>query len=193
MLNLPGLIVEGMKETDEEQTFTVSVKEEPPDVDCCLLQKLVSNGRKEAFFTDTPMFGKTVTLRMLRQRYKCQACGKTAYGTIPHMHEDHRITMRCFDYICKNGGRRTWSALAGELGLDPQTVSAIWTRWADAELARVKMATPRWLGLDEIHIKESAPVFTRKLVQRLLIIHGQHHADTRSAGGIFTVSAHRSS
>lgn len=25
MLNLPGLIVEGMKETDEEQTFTVSV------------------------------------------------------------------------------------------------------------------------------------------------------------------------
>lgn len=68
MLNLPGLIVEGMKETDEEQTFTVSVKEEPPDVDCCLLQKLVSNGRKEAFFTDTPMFGKTVTLRMLRER-----------------------------------------------------------------------------------------------------------------------------
>lgn len=169
MLNLPGLIVEGMKETDEEQTFTVSVKEEPPEVDCCLLQKLVSNGRKEAFFTDTPMFGKKVTLRMLRQRYKCQACGKTAYGTIPHMHEDHRITKRCYAYICKNGGKRTWSALAGELGLDPQTVSAIWNRWADAELKAVKMATPRWLGLDEIHIKGRARAVITNIEHRALV------------------------
>jgi len=73
-LNLPGLMIEGKKETDNEHIFTVSVKEAPPVVDCCLLQKLVSNGRKEAFFTDTQMFGKPVTLRMLRQRYKCQTC-----------------------------------------------------------------------------------------------------------------------
>ena len=169
MLNLPDLIVEGMKETADEYIISVTVKEEPPDVDCCLYQKLVSNGRKEAFFTDTPMHGRRVTLRMLRQRYKCQACGKTAYGTIPHMHEDHRITQRCYAYICKNGGKRTWSALAGELGLDPQTISAIWNRWADGELKAVKMATPRWLGLDEIHIKGRARAVITNIEHRALL------------------------
>lgn len=168
-LNLPGLRIEGMKESPEETVFSVAVTEAPPEVDCCLLQRLVSNGRKEAFFTDTQMFGKPVVLRMLRQRYKCQECGKTAYGTIPHMHEDHRITMRCFDYICKNGGKRTWSVLAAELGLDPQTIAAIWNRWADAELARVKMATPRWLGLDEIHIKKRARAVITNIEHRALL------------------------
>lgn len=74
MLNLSGLAVESVKETDEEYLISASVSEDPPDVDCCLLQKLVMNGRKEAFFTDTPMHGKRVLIRMLRQRYKCQAC-----------------------------------------------------------------------------------------------------------------------
>lgn len=54
MLNLPGLVVDGMKESADEYIITVAVKEDPPDFDCCLLQKLVLNGRKEAFFTDTP-------------------------------------------------------------------------------------------------------------------------------------------
>jgi transposase len=169
MLNLSGLAVENVKETEDECVFSVAVSEEPPDVDCCLLQKLVLNGRKEAFFTDTPLYGKRVTLRMLRQRFKCQACGKTAYGSIPHMHEDHRVTQRCYDYIVKNGGKRTWSALAGELGLDPQTVSTIWNRWADAELARVKMDTPRWLGLDEIHIKGRARAVITNIEHRALV------------------------
>jgi transposase len=169
MLNLTGLHVEGMKETDDEYTISVAVQEEPPDVDCCLLQKLVSNGRKEAFFTDTPMHGKQVTLRMLRQRYKCQECGKTAYGTIPHMHEEHRVTKRCYAYICKTGGKRTWSTLASELGLDPQTISGIWKRWADRELAKVKMATPRWLGLDEIHIKGRARAVITNIEHRALL------------------------
>lgn len=169
MLNLPDLVVEGMKETPDEYIISVSVKEEPPDVDCCLLQKLVSNGRKEAFFTDTPMHGRCVRLRMLRQRYRCQACGKAAYGTIPHMREDHRITQRCYEYICKKGAKTTWSAVAQELGLDPQTVSAIWHRWADSELAKVKMATPRWLGLDEIHIKGKARAVITNIEHRALL------------------------
>jgi transposase len=169
MLNLAGLRVESVKETDDEYVFTVAVSEDPPTVDCCLLQELVANGRKEAFFTDTPMHGKRVNLRMMRQRYLCKACRKTAYGNITHMHDDHRITQRCYAYICKNGGKRTWSALANELGLDPQTISGIWNKWADAELAKVKIATPRWLGLDEIHIKGRARAVITNIEHRALV------------------------
>lgn len=169
MLNLSGLAVESVKETDEEYLISASVSEEPPDVDCCLLQKLVLNGRKEAFFTDTPMHGKRVLIRMLRQRYKCQACGKPAYGTIQHMHDDHRVTDRCYAYICKKGAKTTWKALAMELGLDPQTIAAIWHGWADGELAKVKMVTPRWLGLDEIHIKGRARAVITNIEHRALV------------------------
>lgn len=169
MLNLSGLSIESVKEKEDDYLFSVAVSEDPPDFDCCLLQELVLNGRKEAFFTDCTMHGKRVELRMMRQRYKCKACGKPAYGTIPHMHDDHRMTQRCYAYICKNGARRTWAALGDELGLDPQTISKAWNRWADAELAKIKMDTPRWMGLDEIHIKGRARAVITNIEHRALV------------------------
>ena len=169
MLNLSGLAMESVKETEDDYTITVAVSEDPPTVDCCLLQKLVLNGRKEATFTDCTMHGKRVEIRVMRQRYRCQACGKMAYGNITHMHDDHRMTQRCYKYICRHGARRTWSALGDELGLDPQTISKVWNRWADAELAKIKMATPRWLGLDEIHIKGKMRAVITNIEHRALV------------------------
>lgn len=169
MLNLPGLIEEHVKETEDEYVISASVSEDPPAFDCCLLQRLVSNGRKEAFYVDTPIHGKRVTIRLMRQRYRCQECGKGTYGKVLNMHEDHRVTNRCYAYICKHGARRTWKTMAVELGLDPQTIAAIWNGWADVELAKVKMATPRWLGLDELHIKGRARAVITNIEHRALV------------------------
>lgn len=151
MLNLIGITQVGMVETPNAYEIEATAATTAPACDC-LLPKVVSNGRKKVSFIDTPMHGKKVEIVVNRQRYLCQNCRRTHYAEIPHMHERHRMTMRCYAYIAREGTKRSWKALALDLGVDAQTIADVWNRWADGELAKVKVATPDWMGIDELYI-----------------------------------------
>lgn len=151
MLNLDGLKVEKVANWSGDYRVEATVNQAVPTCDCTN-PLVVSNGRKDATFVDTPMHGRRVEIVVKRQRYLCRGCGRTHYANIPHMHSKHRLTLRCYDYIVRNGAKRPWKALGDELGIDPQTVSDIWNGWADAELAKATPETPTWLGIDELYI-----------------------------------------
>lgn len=132
MLNLEGLTQAGLVEGDGQYEITATCSDHPPL--CCLDGEMVRNGTKRVMFMDTPMHGKKVGIWVPRQRWKCKKCGETSYTDIPHMHERHRMTDRLYRYICDNGAKRSWTALAQEIGIDAQTISDIWNKWADAVL-----------------------------------------------------------
>lgn len=103
-------------------------------------------------FFDTPMHGKRVGIWVQRQRYRCKTCSKTHYQRVPHMHVRHDMTKRLVEYIQKNGTERTFAAIAGEIGINVETVRGIWRAHAKLELDRLEPVTPTWMGIDELHI-----------------------------------------
>jgi transposase len=149
MLNLPSLSIEQTAETATQYDFTVTVKSAPPP---CCLDGVVLNGTKKTMFRDLPIHGRHVGIWVNRQRYKCKGCGKTLYQSVPHMHRKHEMTLRLMDYIERNSMDRTFSALAGELGLSEFTVRSIFRLFAKRELAKLEPVTPEWMGLDELYI-----------------------------------------
>ena len=149
MLNLPGLSIEQTAETATQYDFTVKVISSPPP---CCLDGVVLNGTKQTMFRDLPIHGRHVGIWVNRQRYKCRGCGKTLYQSVPHMHRKHEMTLRLVDYIERNSMDRTFSALAGELGLSEFTIRSIIRIFAKRELAKLEPVTPEWMGLDELYI-----------------------------------------
>lgn len=151
MLNLPLLKQIGVTEHPDQYEITVAGTGSLPECKCNS-GSLVRNGTKTASYVDTPMHGKRVSITLRRQRFKCTACGATVYADVEHMHERHRMTHRCYQYICNRGARVSWTAMADEIGIDAQTVADIWNAYADRELAAFTPITPDWLGIDELYI-----------------------------------------
>lgn len=168
MLNLEGLTKVSLVESPGSYVIEATCVTEVPKCDC-LLPHLVSNGRKAVSFIDTPMHGKKVEIVVKRQRYLCRNCGRTHYPDIPHMHAKHRITDRCHAYIANNGAKRSWKALADELGVDAQTISDIWNAWADGELAKINVSTPDWMGIDELFIMGKYRAVITNVRQKALV------------------------
>jgi len=168
MLNLSGLTQVSLTETPGCYEIAATATVTAPVCDC-LLPHLVSNGRRPVTYIDTPMHGRRVEIVVQRQRYLCRNCGRTHYPDIPHMHSKHRITQRCYEYIANNGAKRSWKALADELGVDAQTISDIWNKWADGELAKINVATPDWMGIDELYIMGKYRAVITNVRQKALV------------------------
>lgn len=168
MLNLEGLTQIGLKEGPGQYEIDVTCTAASADCDCNT-PHLVRNGTKRVMFFDTPMHGKKVGIWVNRQRFKCTNCKRTVYPEIPHVHDTHRMTDRLYAYICDNGAKRSWTALAQEVGLDPQSISNIWNKWADAELAKITPVTPNWLGIDELYIMGKYRCVLTNVKERTLV------------------------
>lgn len=151
MLHLKNLIESPAVEMPGQYEIEVTIVGTAPTCGCAT-PNLRKNGRRKSMFFDTPMHGKKVGIWVQRQRYQCTGCNRTIYETIPHMSREHDMTERLVDYIKTNGTERTFTAIAGEIGVDVQTVRGIWRRHAEKELNRLEPVTPVWMGIDELHI-----------------------------------------
>lgn len=154
MLNLPQLQQTKVVETDGQYEIHVTATA-GVEACGCLTPQLVKNGTKPAMFFDTPMHGKKVGIWVIRQRHLCRSCGRTAYSRVPHMHHKHDMTERLVAYIEQAGAARTFTAIASEVGIDPQTVSGIWNAYAREKLDELGPQTPEWMGIDELFIMKA--------------------------------------
>lgn len=168
MLNLAQLQQVGLVEKPDEYEITATCVTAVPNCECGSTE-LLRNGTKDVSFVDTPMHGKRVVIVVKRQRFICKGCRATVYPDIPHVHEKRRMTLRCYDYITKNGTKRSWKALGDEIGIDAQTVSDIWNDWADVELAKITPVTPDWMGIDELHIMGKFRAVITNIRQKALV------------------------
>jgi transposase len=91
---------------------------------CGVVGQLERFGKQHPLFIDLPVHGKQVAIGVVRQRYRCTACGRTFLEPVPAMDEGHAATKRLVGYVQRQALRRTFLSVAEDVGLAESTVPA---------------------------------------------------------------------
>jgi len=152
ILNLPQYRVLRVEETDHDYHITA----EPVDVTSacphCQSDRLTSWGTREQVFKDLPMHGKRVGIYIDTKRMRCQSCGKTFSQALPALSKNRMMTDRLVKWIGQQALKRTFTSLADEIGVVEGTVRNILSDYIHELEQTVRFETPKWMGIDEIHI-----------------------------------------
>lgn len=172
ILNLDGLEVLPHKTVETEQEITIGLGRRASGRDrCprCEFGLLAPNGTRVVGYRDLPIRGKPVLIEWERQRFKCRSCGDTCSDEHPLLHPDFQMTRRLYDWIGAKGADRTFASIAGDVGLDERTVRRVFDHWSDAQLATLPIVTPKWLGIDEVHLLRAARGVLTNIGEKTLI------------------------
>jgi len=154
ILNLPSLNVTKIELKEHGYEIWAEVAE-PPDFcpHCGSMEANFSKfGTKRQLFMDLPMHGKRVGIIINRQRYLCKDCGSTFREILWDIDEDHMCTVRFKEYVQEQSLKRTFTSIADELGISEGTVRNIFNKYIEFLEETHNFVTPRWMGIDEIHI-----------------------------------------
>lgn len=156
LLNLPGLRVLKVHETDNQYAIEVAIKA-PTREPCCLIHDLAisRNGTKEMRFRDMPSHGKFVELVLQRQRYICGSCGKTTYDRVPDVDVNRRMTERLVRHIEKKAASKTFASVHQEVGLTEGTIRNVFKAYVERRLFNYQFETPVVIGVDEKHLNNA--------------------------------------
>ncbi|MBB3268860.1 transposase [Azospirillum sp. OGB3] len=152
ILNLPGLDVIETREDAHDYLIRVGRRRALDACPYCAGGPMVANGTKTQGLRDTPVHGKRVLIEWSRQRFLCRGCGRTSYDQHEAFDPDRRMTKRLVEYIGRTALRLTFTEVAAGVGVDEKTVRLVWSDWSEREIGRLEFATPRWLGIDEVHL-----------------------------------------
>lgn len=120
----------------------------------CFLFNVIGHGIKKQTVIDTPMHGKQVAIRLLRKRYRCKDCGKTFMEELPDIDDKRLATKRLVEWVGKRAINHTFVNVALDTGLHEKTVRNIFEDHVSTLNKQFKVETPRWLGIDEVHLNK---------------------------------------
>jgi len=170
ILNLPDWEVLEVKESEYDYAIHAKYTPEPQAcIRCGVVGELYRHGVKRQRFMDLPIHGKRVGLIVHRQRYRCRACKKTSFQPLPDMNKQHAISERLLLYIGKESMRRTFVSVADDTGIHERTVRRLFSQEVARLESEVKFETPRWLGIDEVHLVKRARCILTNVEQRTVI------------------------
>lgn len=152
LLNLPCFKVIGVQENEHDYHIHAETVEPPSACPHCRSGNLVGFGRREQMIRDLPMHGRRVGLYIDTRRYRCRDCSKTFYELLPEVDEKRLMTKRLCQWIGKQSIRRTFSSIAEEVGCTEFTVRSVFNDYINELEKTVRFETPKWMGIDEIHI-----------------------------------------
>ena len=109
---------------------------------------------------DLPRLCKRSSIYVETRRWRCKHCGKTFYQDLPHVDEKRRMTDRLVQWIGEQAVRRTNSSVAEEVGVTEGTIRLVFAEYVQRKYDATRFATPRWLGIDEIHLIKPRCVLT---------------------------------
>src|SRR5690625_1391851 len=98
------------------------------------------------------MHAKRVGIYVKRQRYKCRECNETFFEKFPDMDINRSVTNRLIDWIQEASLEKTFTSVADDIGVDEKTVRNIFNDYVAELEAQTEFRTPKWLGLDEVHL-----------------------------------------
>ena len=160
-LNLPEFKVIGTQENNHDILFTVEAKNPPNCCPECGSIFIYKHGKTERFVRDLNAFGKRVGINIIGNRYKCQDCSTTFSESYQSIDDRDKITIRLRNYIQEQSLKKPFANIADEFGISSTTVKRIFTEYVKEQEAQMIFATPRILGIDEIHLnKQMRAVFT---------------------------------
>ena len=160
ILNLPDYTVLRVEENDRDYHITAEVSNPPTTCLICGSQSLAGHGRNEQMIRDLPSHGKRVAIYVDTRRWRCQDCGKTVMEILPAVNSKRKMTERLVQWIGKFSLKRTFASLAEEAGLDEKTIRNIFRDYINELEATVRFETPKWMGIDEIHLIKPRGVIT---------------------------------
>ena len=157
MLNLPNIKILDMKESEHDYRFLVkSITLSPSHCPKCgIVTNLYKHGKKQQLFFDLPMHAKRVGIYVNRQRYKCRECNETFFENLPDMDVNRSVTNRLINWIQEASLKKTFTSVAEEIGVDEKTVRNIFNDYVAKLEAQTDFRTPKWLGIDEVHLLKS--------------------------------------
>ena len=83
ILNLPAYAVTAVQENDHDYHIDAATRNAPTTCPHCGHDRLDGFGRREQMVKDLPMHGKRVGVYIVTKRFRCKACQKTFYETLP--------------------------------------------------------------------------------------------------------------
>ncbi|WP_419737601.1 ISL3 family transposase [Ruegeria sp.] len=139
---------------EEDHEFHIYAKLSYETSHCkhCGKYGVVGFGRREQVIKDLPRLGKRSSVYVETRRWRCKHCGKTFYEELPHVDEKRRMTNRLVQWIGEQAVRRTNSSVAEDVGVAEGTVRLVFAEYVQRKYAATGFATPRWLGIDGIHL-----------------------------------------
>ncbi|MBI1213637.1 MAG: hypothetical protein GC190_19435 [Alphaproteobacteria bacterium] len=124
--------------------------------DCPPMTEIKKHGRRTVRFKDFPIQRQSVTLRIKRQRWRCQGCGKVKLETLPGIDADRNMTVRFRNQLALDAVNRTFTDAANMHGVKETLVRRVFNEYAAEQLNGYVPAMPRVLGMDEKFINGRA-------------------------------------
>ena len=160
ILNLPRLSVTQVDETEHDYRIRAKASFDPASCPECKHTGLVGYGRNEQLIKDLPMHGKRVGIYVDTRRFRWKSCGKTFLEKHPDFHPERSMTSRLVAWIGAQSIKRTFASLAKDTGVVEGTIRNIFRDHVNELQATVQFETPKWMGIDEIHLIKPRGVIT---------------------------------
>jgi transposase len=160
ILNLPSYTVTALQENEHDYHIDAVAKDRPECCPHCQSDIIVGFGRREQMVKDLPMHGKRVGLYVETKRFQCRACDKTFYESLPDVDEKRMMTSRLAVWVGKQAIKRTFASIAEDVGINEGTVRSVFRDYINELERTVRFDTPKWMGIDEIHLIKPRGVIT---------------------------------
>jgi transposase len=168
ILNLPAYRVERVEETEHDyHVFADTIR---PRMACvCGSTAVQPWGSYEQLVRDLPMHGKRVGIYVQARRFRCNECERTGTERLPGVSEKRVMTERLVKWIGAQSLKRTFSSVADDAGVTEGTVRNIFRDHVTDLEAEFRAKTPRWLGIDEIHIIKKPRAVVSNVEARVIV------------------------
>jgi len=157
ILNLPNLNIVSIKtirEDGEDVANGIEAESNLKVTQCpeCSGSNFIGHGIHRQLFIDVPTLGHRTALTVLRKRFRCKDCGKTFMEELPDMDDKRLTTKRLVTWVNKRCINHMFASVARDTGLHEKTVRNMFCEYIKERQKRFKVVTPRWLGIDEVHL-----------------------------------------
>lgn len=162
MLGLPDLrTITVLSDPGEKTIIVESTLDRPACPSCPADTRLIHrHGTSEQEFRDIPHGPWPTVLQLKRNRFKCSSCGKTWMEDLPSLDGSRLMTRRLSDFIVQRCLKDTNYSIADDIGLDESTVRSVFKDFVGTMERHDRRATPKVLGIDEIHLNDVLCVLT---------------------------------
>ena len=139
LLGLQGLNITNIEENEKSIIiYTEMERKEHTCISCGTATNTVHDYREQEI-KDIPAFGKLVTIKLRKRRYRCKHCGKRFFETNSFLPKYHRMTNRLSAFVIdKLRDERSFTSVAREVNLSVSTVIRIFdtVSYPKAELSQ---------------------------------------------------------
>lgn len=153
LLSLPDIkTIEPPQENETDMMFKVEAVGPPERCPECGFDKLYKHSSRNQLIMDLPIRLKRVGLQLNRRRYKCRECGSTFWERLISVDEKRSMTKRLLKSIQEQSMSKTFVEVAESVGVDEKTIRNVFKDYVALKEREYQFETPKWLGIDEIHI-----------------------------------------